>query len=120
MKSIICCFVIVIAVLIACTPKTAPTTGAPVPPVPGNEPVTGTVALPDPASVDSLAFLADMHAGQEIYTTKCTKCHDQKPVEHWTVEEWKPILKSMIKKSKLDSLGGHQVTVYVNANAKKS
>lgn len=65
------------------------------------------------------ALSPDMAAGKVIYTTSCIRCHDAKPVANWTVEEWKPILKSMVKKSKLDSAQTVQLTVYVNAFAKQ-
>jgi len=74
------------------------------------KPVSPAVSTPDSTM---------LHAGQLIYTTTCTNCHKAKPVANWTVEQWKPILVSMIRKAKLDPIGGSQVTAYVNANARK-
>nr|MBP7558311.1 hypothetical protein [Chitinophagaceae bacterium] len=69
----------------------------------------------------SVASAADIEAGKQIYTVgKCTKCHEAKPVDRWTAEQWKPILKSMIPKAKLDSIQRAQVTAYVNLHARKS
>jgi cytochrome c5 len=97
------------AVLVACHNKTAPTvatrTTQPEAPAKPAEPVFSTEVLA---------------AGKTIYATKCAKCHSEKPVENWTVEDWKPILKSMIPKARLDSVQAVNVTAYVNANAKKA
>jgi len=65
------------------------------------------------------AHTALLTAGKTIYTGKCTRCHEAKPVANWNAEEWKPILKSMIKKTRLDSLESAQVTAYVNEHCKK-
>lgn len=81
---------------------------------------TDIPARPMPAAT-SAASAADIEAGRQIYTAgKCTKCHEAKPVDHWTAEQWKPILKSMIPKAKLDSVQRAQVTAYVNLHARKS
>lgn len=73
------------------------------------------------AVTSSAASAADIEAGKQIYTVgKCVKCHEAKPVDHWTTEQWKPILKSMIPKAKLDSIQRVQVTAYVNLHARKS
>ncbi|NCT75858.1 MAG: hypothetical protein GXC78_15070 [Chitinophagaceae bacterium] len=80
---------------------------------------TDIPARPMPATT-SMAGAADIEAGKQIYTVgKCTKCHEAKPVDNWTAEQWKPILKSMIPKAKLDSLQRAQVTAYVNLHARK-
>ncbi len=68
---------------------------------------------------DSLQRAEMLEAGELIYTGKCTRCHVAKPVDNWTEEEWRPILKSMIRKTKLDSLQSAQVTAYVQANCRK-
>lgn len=81
---------------------------------------TDLPAKPMPATI-SVASIADIEAGKQIYTVgKCVKCHEVKPVDHWTAEQWKPILKSMIPKAKLDSIQRVQVTAYVNLHARKS
>ena len=79
---------------------------------------TAVVATPkdDPAVAAAAAAIA---AGEAVYSTNCIKCHAAKPVGNWTIEQWQPILKSMVKKARLDSIQTHQVTAYVNANAKK-
>lgn len=93
----------------ACRRKSAPQitdrTDIPAKPVPATTPAAGT---------------ADIEAGKQIYTVgKCTKCHEAKPVDRWNAEQWKPILKSMIPKAKLDSLQRVQVTAYINLHARK-
>ncbi|MCG2614482.1 hypothetical protein LZZ85_09330 [Terrimonas sp. NA20] len=101
--------VAVSAIFVACHNKTAPTvatrTTLPEAPAKPAEPVV---------SAETLA------AGHTIYSTRCAKCHGEKPVANWTAEEWKPILKSMIPKARLDSVQSVNVTAYVNANAKKA
>jgi hypothetical protein len=116
-------------ILLACQRKTTPATSQAVPPV--ETPVTAApaqvktdtaMAVTKPANAPITPVtgsMMEMQAGQLIYTTKCAKCHDVKPVDNWTQSEWQPILKSMVKKSKLDSLEDHHVRLYVNTHAKK-
>lgn len=78
------------------------------------EPVKG-----NKADSSDLSSSNPMVAGKAVYQIKCTKCHSEKATTDWTVEEWKPILNSMVKKAKLNDLQISQVTQYVNANAKK-
>ena len=73
-----------------------------------------------PVVVTPVYASKEIEAGQLVYTTSCTKCHDAKPVQRWTVDEWKPILRSMIPKSKLDSTQAADVRAYVNAYAKRN
>jgi len=97
----------------ACSPRTKPTvTTAP------EAPVTQTEETIKETAADR-ERAATLEAGKVVYNGKCTRCHAPKPVDNWNTEEWKPILKSMIRKSKLDSVESAQVTAYVNANCKK-
>lgn len=96
-------------IIFSCTPKAAPTIPErPVEPVKANKTDSSDLSSANP-----------MVAGKAVYQIKCTKCHNEKPTTDWTVEEWKPILNSMVKKAKLNDLQISQVTQYVNANAKK-
>ncbi len=96
----------------ACSPKAKPSvTTTP------EKPVTEVVETKETAADKEMA--ATLEAGKVIYTGKCTRCHAAKPVDNWNAEEWKPILRSMVRKSKLDSIETAQVTAYVNANCKK-
>ncbi|ANH82667.1 hypothetical protein A8C56_18305 [Niabella ginsenosidivorans] len=111
MKKLVLLFVMfaAFAVIYSCSHKTAPTIPSrPVEAVTGNKPDTADLSSSDP-----------LVAGKAIYEIKCTKCHQKKNISDWTQEEWKPILNSMVKKSKLNDLEISQVTQYVNANAKK-
>ena len=125
--ALFCLFVFAIAV--SCNRKSAPViaqrTELP-PPPPGAEPTpppalpVAVTATPSPSPMPMMGVSAtDLEAGRIIYTTKCSKCHQAKPVENWTVDQWQPILKSMIRKSKLDSIESSQVRVWVNTHAKK-
>jgi hypothetical protein len=116
-------------ILLACQRKTSPATSQ------SALPAEAPVAAPAPVKTDTpvvskpataavpitpvTGSLMEMQAGQMIYTTRCAKCHEAKPVDNWTQTEWQPILKSMVRKSKLDSLEDHHVRLYVNTHAKK-
>lgn len=91
-------------ILIACSPKVAPTS-------------TSSNAMPTSASTAS----ADILAGQTIFTTNCTKCHGAKTgyVTKHTYEEAIPVLNSMSKKAKLTPEQISQLAAYVNSVAKK-
>lgn len=119
-------FFFVAAIAFACTRKSAPViaqrTEQPPPPPPADPKelvqVTGSAGSPSPMPIMGVSP-ADLQAGQMIYTTSCVKCHQAKPVENWTVDQWKPILKSMNRKAKLDSIQSSQVSVWVYTHAKK-
>jgi mono/diheme cytochrome c family protein len=75
---------------------------------------------PPPKAAEPIVANADVENGKTVYTTTCVRCHNAKPVANWTAEEWKPILRAMIPKAKLDSAKAAQVTAYVNAFARKA
>lgn len=62
---------------------------------------------------------ATIEAGHNIFTTKCTVCHHEKPIHKWTYEKLRPILGSMVKKAKLNHDEVAEVSAYVHANCKK-
>ena len=76
------------------------------------------------ATIPSEATVSNDHAtidaGHNIFTTKCTACHHEKPIHKWTYEKLRPILGSMVKKAKLNPDEVAQVSAYVHANCKKS
>lgn len=92
------------------TQPTATTTTTP-PPDTKKEPATETKVDANESEM--------VLAGRKIYTTKCTKCHEAKPVENWNTTAWNNILKSMIPKARLTEEESKQVTTYVMINAKK-
>lgn len=92
----------------ACTHKSAPVI------------TDRTVEPPAPAKPAPKFVSKEAEAGYAIYTTQCIRCHNAKPVGQFTQEEWAPILKSMVRKAKLDSVETAQVTAFVNAYAKNS
>jgi len=102
----------ILSVLVfACSRKTVSTTATPAATTP---PATTVQApAPDPA----LAALVE--SGKAVYTTRCGRCHELKPVEAYTTTQWDGILKSMIPKAKLDEKQSAEVTAYVKAYAKK-
>ena len=109
MKSIVIPILCCLAIIAACHRKSVPL-------VAGR---TDIPPAPQPVAVTVIAASAeDIAVGKVIYTGKCARCHEAKPVQNWTVDQWKPILKSMIPNAKLDSVQKLQLTAYVNANAK--
>lgn len=103
MKKIIITSFVLGAVLVSCAPK-ASTSKA-------NE------IMPTVAST----AMADIQAGQTIYTTKCTKCHGVKDtyLTKHSYEEAKPVMAAMSQKAKLTKAETAQLAAYVFANAKK-
>ena len=63
---------------------------------------------------------AEIVAGKGIYTTKCTRCHEAKPLNDWTAQQWVPIINRMAPKARLDDTEKANVTAYVNFYAKNS
>ena len=65
--------------------------------------------------VDSIALAS----GQQIYTTKCGRCHGLKRAEDYTAERWVGIMQDMAVRARLDSVEKAHVLGYVQANAKR-
>lgn len=63
---------------------------------------------------------AEVVTGKGIYTTKCTRCHEAKPLADWTAQQWVPIINRMAPKARLDDTEKANVTAYVNFYAKNS
>ena len=103
MKNLIFLLVIIVFIAIACTPKASPAvTEATIP--------TSTAVSKDTKTIE---------AGHTIFTTKCTRCHKEKPIQKWTYEKLRPTLAVMVKRAKLDNTEIQQLTAYVYANSKK-
>jgi mono/diheme cytochrome c family protein len=60
-----------------------------------------------------------MSAGQNIYSSRCGRCHYSKTVQDYTSQQWENILKRMIPKAKLNKEEAQDVTAYVMEHAKK-
>jgi cytochrome c2 len=103
MKNLIFLLAIIVFIAIACTPKASPAvTEATIP--------TSTAVSKDTKTIE---------AGHTIFTTKCTRCHKEKPIQKWTYEKLRPTLAVMVKRAKLDNTEIQQLTAYVYANSKK-
>lgn len=87
----------------ACTPKASPAV------------TEATIPSETAVSNDEVTI----EAGHTIFTTKCTRCHREKPIEKWTYEKIRPVLASMVKKAKLDNTEIGQVSAYAHANSRK-
>jgi uncharacterized membrane protein len=103
MKKAIWVSLVVASLAFACTPKASP--------------AVTEATIPSETSVYNDA--ATIEAGHTIFTTKCTRCHKEKPIHKWTYEKLRPVLGSMVQKAKLNSSEIAQVSAYVHANSKK-
>jgi uncharacterized membrane protein len=103
MKNCIFLLLVTATITFACTPKASPAvTEATIP--------TETAVSNDATTIE---------AGHTIFTTKCTRCHGEKPIHKWTYEKLRPVLGAMVKKAKLNSTEIGQLCAYVHANSKK-
>lgn len=57
--------------------------------------------------------------GKTIWSTSCIKCHASYHPNTWTMAEWKPILKTMTKKAKLNAEEIQHLDVFFEHFAKK-
>lgn len=103
MKKIIVCATALTIFAIACTPKASKSV------------TDATIPAATSVSKDGKAI----EAGHTIFTTKCTRCHGEKPLEKWDYEELRPVLASMVKKAKLSEEETGQVSAYAYSKAKK-
>jgi len=60
-----------------------------------------------------------MSAGQNIYSSRCGRCHYLKTVKDYIPQQWDNILKMMIPKAKLNNEEAKEVTAFVMEHAKK-
>jgi cytochrome c553 len=103
MKKLIFFLIAVALIAVACAPKASSSvTEATIPSI--------TAVSNDAATIE---------AGHTIFTTKCTRCHGEKPIGNWTYEKIRPVLAAMVKKAKLSTIEIGQVSAYVHANSKK-
>ena len=117
MKQIIF-FLITICVAYSCSPKMQPAAqNASIKEV---KPTTTTTVTTVTTTTTSKSENAEVVAGKGIYTTKCTRCHEAKPVADWTAQQWVPIINRMAPKARLDDTEKANVTAYVNFHAKNS
>ena len=103
MKNFFIVLTIIILMAIACTPKASP--------------AVTEATIPTSNSVSKETKTID--AGHTIFTTQCTRCHKEKPIQKWTYEKLRPTLAIMVRKAKLDNPEIGQLTAYVYANSKK-
>jgi uncharacterized membrane protein len=103
MKKAILVSLVVASLAFACTPKASP--------------AVTEATIPSETKVSNDA--ATIKAGHTIFTTKCTRCHKEKPIHKWTYEKLRPVLGSMVQKAKLNASEIAQVSAYVHANSKR-
>jgi uncharacterized membrane protein len=103
MKNLFIVLTIIVLMAIACTPKASP--------------AVTEATIPTSKSVSKET--KTIEAGHTIFTTQCTRCHKEKPIQKWTYEKLRPTLAIMVRKAKLDNPEIEQLTAYVYANSKK-
>lgn len=103
MKNLFIVLTIIVLMAIACTPKASP--------------AVTEATIPTSKSVSKET--KTIEAGHTIFTTQCTRCHNEKPIQKWTYEKLRPTLAIMVRKAKLDNPEIGQLTAYVYANSKK-
>jgi len=103
MKNLFIVLTTIVFMAIACTPKASP--------------AVTEATIPTSKSVSKET--ETIEAGHTIFTTQCTRCHKEKPIQKWTYEKLRPTLAIMVRKAKLDNPEIEQLTAYVYANSKK-
>ena len=103
MKNPFVVLTVIILMAVTCTPKASP--------------AVTEATIPTANSVSKETQTID--AGHTIFTTQCTRCHKEKPIQKWTYEKLRPTLAVMVKKAKLDNPEIEQLTAYVYANSKQ-
>src|SRR6476469_863379 len=103
MKKIIVAMAILALLAFACTPKASP--------------AVTEATIPSETAVSK--DVATIEEGNKIFTTKCTRCHKEKPIQKWTYEKLRPVLGTMVRKAKLNNTEIAEVAAYVHAHAKQ-
>ena len=93
-----------IFLLFSCSHKTIGTAAETKPSAPVSTPV-----------VTAKTSVAD---GEKIYQASCGQCHDLKNPAEYTANEWRPIMRSMASKARLNDDQKNNVLAYVIQNAK--
>ena len=110
MKKIIRYLPVLLILVLACHPKTAPVIterkAAP--------PVRISSNYPPVASVP-----ADTVAGRQLFRASCGRCHDLPEVQLYAAEKWEGILPTMFPRTRLSSEQAFHVRAYLLANARK-
>ena len=58
----------------------------------------------------------DLAAGERLFTTRCSRCHDLPKPSKYTMERWEPILSNMIPRARLSGVEAANVRAYIKAN----
>jgi len=59
------------------------------------------------------ATQASLTAGQTIYNTQCTQCHEAKTISDFSEADWLPLIDNMSKKAKLADADKETVKRYI-------
>lgn len=135
MKKLLIAPLFIAAILVACSKKVVPDTGAK-PDTKTEETKVETAKtkteaeikaeLEEKAKVEQAEkpaaptpVMTDMDHGKAIYSSKCNSCHAMKTIGNYSFFQWQSILRSMVPKAKLSGDEERQVTAYIKANAKQ-
>jgi cytochrome c2 len=58
----------------------------------------------------------DLAAGEKLFTTRCSRCHDLPKPSKFTNERWEPILSTMIPRARLSGVEAANVRAFIKAN----
>jgi cytochrome c2 len=91
--------ILVLVIVAACTKKAMPTIERR-----SEEPTAPVVEI-------------NLAAGEKLFTTRCSKCHDLPKPSKYNNERWQPVLSSMIPRGGLSGVDAANVKAYIKANA---
>lgn len=97
-----------IAIAVSCASKTIANAGK------VNQPIKSAENTPN--TNENLKAL--MAKGEEIYRTKCTRCHGVPETSEYSSNRWDRIINEMAPKARLDATEKNAVMVYVKAGAR--
>jgi hypothetical protein len=139
MKKLMTLSFIAATILVACSKKAVPTTGATTTSgktetvktevaqpsekskadIEAKQKIEATEKTPATPASPASPVMTEMDNGKSLFITKCTSCHAAKNTSDFTFSQWQGILRSMVPKAKLSSDEEKQLTAYIKANAKQ-
>jgi mono/diheme cytochrome c family protein len=66
-----------------------------------------------PSGEEKKGLTPELAEGKDLFVNNCAKCHNLKNPNHYTPEEWKPILLKMQKKAKISDAEREKIYNYV-------
>lgn len=85
---------------------------------PTSEPPVTPPNVPPPSAPKAPEKGSEVDLGKSVYASKCNKCHAAKNVSRYTLVQWETILKVMVPNAKLTAEEESYLYAYIKANAK--